>query len=79
MEEVPTKKKKRAPGGGNKPDDLSHPLTRRNMMDDPETHAILLRIGRGNVSLGAREAARRAVENGDDGPFDYERHCERNK
>jgi hypothetical protein len=72
-------KKKRASGAGVKPDDGVSPLDRKQIRIDPESDAILSKIGGGNLSLGIREAARRLVENKDAKPFSATRHAKRRK
>lgn len=72
-------KKTRAPGAGVKADDGCTGLTRKQVLIDVDTDAILSRIGKGNLSLGMREAARRLVEAGDTRPFSAARHEKRRK
>lgn len=72
-------KKTRAPGAGVKADDGCTNLVRKQVMTDPETDAILSKIGKGNLSLGMREAARRLAEIGDTRPFSAARHAKRLK
>ena len=62
-----------------KPDDGVSPLDRKQVRLDPESEAILSKIGGGNLSLGIREAARRLAELKDTKPFDPKRHAERLK
>lgn len=71
-------KKKRKPGAGVKPDDGVHG-ERKQLRLDPATEAIFAKIGAGNVSLGAREAARRLIEHKDVAKFSTARHAERQK
>lgn len=71
-------KKKRAPGAGVKPDDGVHGERKQLRLDAP-TEAIFSRIGDGNVSLGAREAARRLLEHKDVGKFSATRHAKRGR
>lgn len=73
------KKKTRAPGAGVKPDDGASPLNRKQILIDPESEAILVKIGDDNLSLGIREAARRLAENKDVKPFSAARHAKRQK
>lgn len=73
----PKKPRIRAPGGGRKADDGPLELERVQLKLDPASRALFLKIGDGNFSLGAREAARRVAEHGDLTPFDLERHLER--
>lgn len=72
-------KKTRAPGAGVKPDDGASPLARKQVRLDPETEAILSRLGGGNLSLGIREAARRLVEHSDIEAFSVKKHANRVK
>lgn len=72
-------KKTRAPGAGVKPDDRVSQLDRKQVRLDPESEAILSRVGGGNLSLGIREAARRLVEQKDTSPFTAKRHENRLK
>lgn len=72
-------KKTRASGAGVKPEDGCAPLERKQIRIDPESEAILAKIGKGNLSLGIREAARRIVEAGDAKPFSVARHEKRLK
>ncbi len=66
-------KKTRAPGAGVKADDGA--LTERKQLRlDADTEALFLRVGDGNVSLGARETARRLVEHKDTEKFSSKRH-----
>lgn len=67
------KKKTRAPGAGVKADDGATQLARKQVRIDPETDALLSKVGAGNLSLGIREAARRLVEHGDIKPFSGKR------
>lgn len=69
-------KRKRAPGAGVKPDDGVHG-ERKQLRLDAVTEAIFAKIGDGNVSLGAREAARRLVEAKDVAKFSAARHATR--
>ncbi len=62
-------KRKRASGAGVKPEDGASPLSRKQIRLDPESEAILSKIGGGNLSLGIREAARRLDGHGDTSPF----------
>lgn len=70
-------KKKRASGAGVKPDDGVSPLARKQIRLDPDSEAILWKIGGGNLSLGIREAARRLDEHDDIEPFTLKRHEKR--
>lgn len=72
-------KKTRAPGAGVKPEDDCSPLNRKQVRIDPESEATLSLIGKGNLSLGIREAARRLVEVADAGLFSVARHEKRIK
>ena len=72
-------KRRRAPGAGVKPDDGVSPLDRKQIRIDPESEAILSKVGDGNLSLGIREAARRLVEHKDAKPFSAARHAKRQK
>jgi hypothetical protein len=72
-------KRTRASGAGVKPEDLCEKLERKQVRLDPETVLILSRIGKKNLSLGIREAARRVVENDDDKVFSLSRHEKRSK
>lgn len=72
-------KKTRAPGAGVKADDGCTGLERKQVIIDSETDVILSKIGKGNLSLGMREAARRLVEAGDARPFSVSRHAKRTK
>lgn len=74
-----SKPKTRAPGAGVKPDDRASPVDRKQIRLDPTSEEILSKIGGGNLSLGAREAARRLVEHGDIERFSAERHAKRSK
>jgi hypothetical protein len=67
-------KKTRSPGAGVKPEDGCSSLTRKQVRIDPESEAILSLIGKGNLSLGIREAARRLIESKDTRPFIADRH-----
>ena len=67
-------KKTRAPGAGRPVDDCVEETVRRQVMLDQETLTILKQIGGGQLSLGAREAARRLAEHGDIEKFTRERH-----
>lgn len=78
MEETKPKKR-RASGAGVKPLDGATELSRKQIMIDVGTEAILVAIGRGQLSLGIREAARRLVEHKDAQPFDFDRHKGRKK
>lgn len=68
-------KRQRAPGGGMKAPDGPITLDRKQAMVDERTEKLLTKIGKGNFSLGVREAARRLKESGDIAPFDEERHA----
>lgn len=72
-------KQTRASGAGVKPEDGCSPLDRKQIRIDPESEAILSRIGKGNLSLGIREAARRLEESKDAKPFSEARHAKRVK
>lgn len=72
-------KKTRAPGAGVKADDGCTGLERKQVVIDAETDAILSKIGKGNLSLGMREAARRLKEVGDTRPFSAARHEKRRR
>lgn len=72
-------KQTRAPGAGVKAEDGCAPLERKQIRIDPESEAILAKIGKGNLSLGIREAARRVAESGDARPFSVSRHEKRLK
>lgn len=74
-----TAPRKRAPGGGMKADDGVTDVSRNNLALDPAAEAIFLKIGNGNKSLGAREAARRLAESKDVAGFDPKRHAKRVK
>lgn len=76
---VEERKQTRAPGAGVKAEDGCTQLERRQIRIDPESVAILARIGKGNLSLGIREATRRVVEAGDVRPFSAARHEKRRK
>jgi len=76
---VTKEKKTRAPGAGVKADDDCTGLARKQVLIDVDTDAILSKIGKGNLSLGMREAARRLVEAGDTRPFSAARHEKRRK
>lgn len=67
-------KKKRAPGAGVKADDGCTNLERKQIMIDANSEAILARIGKGNLSLGIREAARRLADIEYAQPFNAARH-----
>lgn len=71
------KVRKRASGAGVKADDGAKPLNRRQILLDEASEALFLQVGDGNLSLGAREIARRLAECGDVAPFDLERHQKR--
>lgn len=60
----PAPSRKRAPGGGQKAADGARGVTRVNLMLDSESLQILEKIGGGNLSLGARVAARRLQDAG---------------
>lgn len=70
-------KQTRAPGAGVKAEDGCTPLERKQVRIDPRSEAILTKIGKGNLSLGIREAARRVDEVGDTKPFSVSRHAKR--
>jgi len=70
-------KKTRASGAGVRPSDGCYPLNRKQVLLDEKSEAILLKIGRGNMSLGIREAARRLVDKKDTRPFSATLHEER--
>jgi hypothetical protein len=70
-------KKKRAPGAGVKADDGVTGLERVQVRLDPESQVLADKIGKGNVSLGLREALRRVDEAGDTRPFSAARHAKR--
>lgn len=72
-----TEKKTRASGAGVKPEDGCEKLERKQVRIDPETEEILSKIGKGNLSLGIREAARRVVEHKDAKAFSKVRHAKR--
>jgi hypothetical protein len=60
--------KHRGPGAGRKPKDvaeLSGELEHKHVRLDRESVDILMQIGRGELSLGIREAARRIAERKD--------------
>lgn len=67
-------KKTRAPGAGRPVGDGVEDTVRRQVMLDQDTLTILKQIGGGQLSLGAREAARRLAEHGDIEKFTRERH-----
>ena len=67
-------KRSRAPGAGVKTDDGAKPLARKQVLLDEATERIALMIGNGNLSLGLREAVRRAHDHNDLLPFDAGRH-----
>ena len=69
--------KKRSPGGGARAADGVSRVARVNVMLDPESLAILERIGNGNLSLGVREAARRLQQTGQTRKFSVKEHEER--
>lgn len=69
----------RAPGAGIKAKDGAKDVERRQVMVDPDSLAVLEKIGGGNLSLGVREAARRLVETGDTRAFSKKRHDGRQK
>ena len=69
--------RKRAPGGGAKADDGVYDTKRKLVLLDPATVAVLSALGRGNLSLGIREAARRLVELGETAPFSDSKHLKR--
>lgn len=72
-------KQTRAPGAGVKAEDGCAQLERKQIRIDPQSEAILAKIGKGNLSLGIREAARRLIEAGDAKPFSVTRHEKRLK
>ena len=47
---------------------------RKQLRLDADTEALFSKLGDGNVSLGAREAARRLVEHKDTAKFSAKRH-----
>ena len=66
---------KRAPGAGVKAADGVQDGKRYNVMLDPASVALFMHIGKGALSLGAREAARRLAEAGDVRQFSEKRHA----
>ncbi|MGP1691112.1 MAG: hypothetical protein ACTS6O_01270 [Giesbergeria sp.] len=66
---------KRAPGAGVKAADGVQDGKRYNVMLDPDSVELFLHIGKGQLSLGAREAARRLAEAGDVRVFSAKRHA----
>ncbi len=68
---------KRAPGAGVKAADGVKDVSRFNLMLDPDSVELFLKIGKGALSLGAREAARRLIESGDVRVFSEKRHAQR--
>ncbi|WP_087863725.1 hypothetical protein [Comamonas thiooxydans] len=66
---------KRAPGAGVKAADGVQDGKRYNVMLDPDSVALFMHIGKGALSLGAREAARRLAEAGDVRQFSEKRHA----
>jgi hypothetical protein len=70
-------KKKRASGAGVKADDGVLDTERSQVRLDPESKTLAAKIGKGNVSLGLREALRRVEEAGDTRPFSVARHAKR--
>lgn len=73
------KKRSRASGAGVKAGDGVGSLARKQVLLDEHTETVALLIGNGNLSLGLREAVRRAAEHEDAGPFDPGRHLARSE
>ena len=53
------KVRRRAPGAGLKAEDGAQAMRRKQVLIDASAEAVLLQVGKGNLSLGIREAARR--------------------
>ncbi len=73
------KTRQRAVGAGLKTMDNRTDVTRTNVMLDPLSVAVFEEIGGGNISLGAREAARRLYDKGDVEEFHEAHHRRREK
>jgi hypothetical protein len=71
--------RQRALGAGLKARDGLTDVARFNLMLDPLSVAVLEEIGAGNLSLGAREAARRLYDKGDVEGFSESHHKRREK
>ena len=76
---VPPRIRQRALGAGLKARDGLTDVARFNLMLDPLSVAVLVEIGAGNLSLGAREAARRLYDKGDVEGFSESHHKRREK